>query len=200
MRSVLLLPACVAILLSLAACSHSPSGATTAQPLTPPTAAVKPAAPPAPPLPPTPDERLALALDHLGAKHETRGEVLTIPDRDFTHHHAKLESAAADELKQIVQVLRDYPKAELIVDGYTDNRGNAHRDDRISLERADVVERALVTDGVERTHIRTQGLGPADPIGDNATQAGREENRRIELVFSDSNGQFAATKDQGKTG
>ncbi len=200
MRSMLLMPACVALLLSLDGCSHSPWGAAQTK-TTPPAAAAKPAAPPVIPLPaPTPDERLTLALDHLGTKHGPRGEVLTLPDRDFTHSHAKLGSAATDELKELVQVLRDYPKADLIVEGYTDNRGNGHRDERISLERADVVKQTLVTDGVEATRISARGLGPADPIADNATKAGREANRRVELVFSDSDGHFVATKGQSKTG
>ncbi len=202
MRSILLMPACVAMLLALSACSYSPWGAAkTTQPATPPAAAAKPAAAPiAPQSAPTPDERLALALDHLGAKRETRGEVLTIPDREFANNHAKLGSAAAGELKQIVQVLRDYPKADLVVEGYTDNRGTEHRDERMSLERADVVKQTLVNDGVEATRISARGLGPADPIGDNSTKAGRDENRRVELVFSNSDGRFAATKDQSKTG
>jgi outer membrane protein OmpA-like peptidoglycan-associated protein len=202
MRSILLMPACVATLLSLTACSHSPWGVTqTKQPATPPAAAAKPAAPPIIPLPaPTPDDRLALALAHLGAKPGPRGEVLTIPGHEFTHGQAKLQSAAADELKQLVTLLRDYPKADLIVEGYTDSRGNQHRGERMSLERADVVKQTLVNDGVEASRISAKGLGPADPIGDNATKAGREENRRVELVFSDSDGRFAAPKGQGKTG
>jgi outer membrane protein OmpA-like peptidoglycan-associated protein len=202
MRSILLMSACVAMLLSLTACSHSPWGiAKTTQPATPPAAAANPAASPTiPPPEPTADERLALALDHLGAKREPRGEVLTIPDREFTHHNAKLESVAVDELKQIVQVLRDYPKADLIIEGYTDKRGNEHLDERMSLERADVVKQTLINDGVAPTRISARGLGPADPIGDNATKAGREENRRVELVFSNSEGRFAATKGESKTG
>src|ERR1700739_59809 len=101
MRSILSMSACVAMLLTLTACSHGPWGAAkTAQPATPPAAVAKPPAAPIIPAPAsTPDERLALALDHLGAKRGTRGEVLTIPDREFTHDHAKLESVAADELK-----------------------------------------------------------------------------------------------------
>lgn len=202
MKSILLMTAGVATLLSLTACSHSPWGAAqTTQAATPPAAAAKPAVTPIVPLPaPTLDERLALALDRLGAKRGPRGEVLTLPDREFKHGQTQLELAAADELKHLVQVLRDYPKADLLVEGYTDNRGNEQRDERMSLERADVVKQTLVNDGVEATRISARGLGPADPIGDNATKAGREENRRVELVFSDSDGQFAATKGQSKTG
>lgn len=202
MRSALLMTAGVAMLLSLAACSHSPWGTAQAKPpATPPAAAAKPTPSPIIPLPaPTPDERLALVLDHLGAKRGARGEVLTLPDREFTRNHMKLESTASDELRQLVKVLRDYPRTDLLVEGYTDNRGNERRDERMSLERADVVKQTLVNDGVEATRISARGLGPADPIGDNATKAGREENRRVELVFSDSDGRFAAAKGRSKTG
>ena len=206
MRSTYAIPAAIATLLALAGCSQGPWGHSAnaaAPPATPPaTAMAKSATPPAPTAQPapTPDQQFALALDHLGAKREARGEILTLADNEFTSDHSKLQATAADELKQVVKALHDYPKADVIVDGYTDNRGNAHRDERLSLARADVVKQVLLTDGLDSSRIRAKGLGPADPVGDNTTKAGRDENRRVELVFSNSEGQFAATKDHGTTG
>lgn len=199
MKSPLLMPACAAMLIALAACSHGPSGGAQATP-PPVTAASPPAGPPiSPPPAPSADQRLGLALDHLGAKRGPRGEILTLADDEF-RGHAKLQAGASDKLKQLATMLQDYPKAELIVEGYTDSRGNEHRNEKLSLERADMVKQALITDGLDGTRIRTRGLGPADPIGDNATKSGRDKNRRVELVLSDSEGQFATTKDQSKTG
>jgi len=206
MRSTYAIPAAVATLLALAACSQGPWGRSanaSAPPAPPgPSATAKADTPPPPTAQPapTPDEQLALALDHLGAKRGPHGEILTLADDEFTRDHSKLQSAAADELKQVVKTLHDYPKAEVMVDGYTDNRGSAHRDERLSLARADVVKQALQSDGLDGSRIRAKGLGPADPIGDNATKAGREENRRVELLFSNSEGQFAPARDHGTTG
>jgi outer membrane protein OmpA-like peptidoglycan-associated protein len=205
MRSTYLMPASIATLLALAACSQGPWGssakasAASAHSAGASAKADTPAPTKAQPVP-TPDEELALTLDHLGAKRGSRGETLTLADDEFTSDHSKLQAPAADELKQLVKALRDYPKADVIVDGYTDSRGNEHRNERLSLARADVVKQALITDGMDGSRIRAQGLGPADPVGDNKTKAGREENRRVEVVFSNSEGQFAPTKDQSKTG
>lgn len=190
----LMVPLCAAILLSLAACSHGPAGLS--QSTSPPSAtAGAPASKPAPPMqppPPTSDQRLAAALAQLGAKSGPRGEVLTLSGKALGPGASKLPSSVTTELQHVVAVLQDYPKADLMIDGYTDNRGSAQRNDRISLEHADAVKYALVKDGLEATRVTARGLGPADPVADNHTRAGREENRRTELVFSDSAGHFAA--------
>lgn len=184
----LLASSCAAVLLGLAACSH-PSGSLGQ-------AAAKPAAKPAEklaPLPaPTTDERLALALDHLGARHGPRGEVLTLSSEHLGIAGAKLEPSVASELQQVVVVLRDYPKADVEIEGYTDNRGSKRVDDRLSFEHADTVKQTLIKDGLEATRLSAHGLGPDDPIADNHTRAGREQNRRVELVFSDSSGNFVS--------
>ncbi|MBS0579660.1 MAG: OmpA family protein [Proteobacteria bacterium] len=204
MRSIPLIPAFIATLVLglLAGCSKLSLG--TGKAAAPPASATAKADASAPmkaqPTP-NPDERLALTLEHLGAKKGSRGETLTLGNDDFTSNHSKLQAPTADQLKQIVTALKDYPHADVIVIGYTDNRGGQQRDERISLKQADVVKQALVTDGMDASRIRAQGLGQADPIGDNATKAGREENRRVELVFSTAEGKLAATKDQSsKTG
>lgn len=102
--------------------------------------------------------------------------------------------------RNMVTVLHDYPKTDLIIEGYTDNRGNEHRNDRLSLRRADAVRQALIARGVDEKRIRTRGLGSTNPVTDNHTGQGREENRRVELVFSDSAGRFASTTDRTTTG
>jgi outer membrane protein OmpA-like peptidoglycan-associated protein len=58
----------------------------------------------------------------------------------------------------------------------------------------------LVEDGLKATRVRTLGLGSTDPIASNSTQAGRDKNRRVEMVFSNSTGTFASAGDQVTAG
>jgi len=148
----------------------------------------------------TADDRLALALKQLGAQHGPRGEVLRLPSVSFGPGEAEFKSATGTDVKQVVALLRDYPNALVIVDGYTDNRGSKELNDRLSLERAKSVQQALVEDGLKATRIRTRGLGFADPIASNSTREGRDQNRRVEMVFSNSAGTFASAGDQVTAG
>jgi outer membrane protein OmpA-like peptidoglycan-associated protein len=145
---------------------------------------------------PTPDERLALALKHLGAEHGPRGEVLRLPDLSFNPGEARFKAGTGTDVEQVITLLRDYPNALLIIEGYTDDRGSPQLNERLSLQRAKSLQQALVADGLNATRIRTRGLGSADPIADNGTREGRDKNRRVELVFSNSAGTFASAHDQ----
>jgi len=150
----------------------------------------------------TGDERLAHALERLGAERGARGEVLELRHAQFAPGQADFEIKAGSgtHLAQLVRVLRRYPKARLIVEGYTDDRGSAQLNDRLSLERAAAVRQALVVHGLRATAIRTRGRGSAYPVADNGTRSGRAMNRRVELVFSNAAGAFAPRGDQVAAG
>jgi outer membrane protein OmpA-like peptidoglycan-associated protein len=113
---------------------------------------------------------------------------------------SKAGAGAGTDVTQVVALLHKYPNTLLLIDGYTDSRGSKALNDRLSLARAKSVEQALVADGLKATRIRTRGLGAADPIADNATRDGRDKNRRVELVFSNSAGTFASATDQVTAG
>jgi outer membrane protein OmpA-like peptidoglycan-associated protein len=146
------------------------------------------------------DERLVLALKHLGAQRCARGEVLHLSDLSFAPGQARFKTGSDTDMAQVVTLLRDYPGVLLIIEGYTDSHGSEQLNDRLSLQRAKSVEQALVADGLKATRLRTRGLGSADPIADNGTQDGRDKNRRVELVFSNSAGTFASAADQVTAG
>jgi outer membrane protein OmpA-like peptidoglycan-associated protein len=67
--------------------------------------------------------------------------------------------------------------------GFTDNRGSANMNKNISAKRAEAVRKALVQAGVPAALVSSEGRGPADPIADNATEEGRQANRRVEVHF-----------------
>ena len=70
-----------------------------------------------------------------------------------------------------------------IVVGYTDDRGGAKANERLSLARADSVRNYFVSQGISPSRISAVGRGEANPVADNSTRDGRAKNRRIEIEF-----------------
>jgi outer membrane protein OmpA-like peptidoglycan-associated protein len=69
------------------------------------------------------------------------------------------------------------------VEGHTDNVGKAKKNTQLSQKRADAVKKYLVSKGVEDARLEAIGFGPDKPIADNATDEGKEANRRVEFVI-----------------
>jgi outer membrane protein OmpA-like peptidoglycan-associated protein len=86
-------------------------------------------------------------------------------------------------LLQLVQVLRTSPSSRIRISGHTDNTGRPEVNLRISRERAQAVADFLTQNGVESDQLIAQGYGATRPIADNATEAGRTANRRIEINY-----------------
>lgn len=150
------------------------------------------------PLPtPTPDELLIHDLGELGAAYGPRGEVLTLSGLSFELGRPFVTLSSERPLDALIALLRRYPETDLVIEGYTDSRGSRIRNILLSLERADVVRDILVKRGLDESRLLTRGMGPVDPIASNATPDGRAQNRRIEIVFSDSEGNFALAANQG---
>jgi outer membrane protein OmpA-like peptidoglycan-associated protein len=87
--------------------------------------------------------------------------------------HALLDSAAG--------VLTEYPSLRLKITGHTDSTGSRDRNLALSTQRAEAVKAYLVSRGVDASRLEALGMGPDEPIEDNATAAGRQANRRIEF-------------------
>ena len=85
-------------------------------------------------------------------------------------------------LNKVAQVLTEDSQSGILVTGYTDNTGNDSINIPLSQARAQSVANYLAGQGVARTRINAQGLGSANPIADNSTAAGREQNRRVEIA------------------
>ena len=73
------------------------------------------------------------------------------------------------------------PDVKIAVEGYTDNRGGAAVNRRLSQARADAVRNYLINKGVPAENITAKGFGPTKPVASNAAEAGRAQNRRVEL-------------------
>ncbi|MFN7995683.1 MAG: OmpA family protein [Bryobacteraceae bacterium] len=145
-----------------------------------------------PPPPPAPQPQTAVQQSVPGAQQKTemrmrlyrdlsgvmssldtpRGLVVTVPDSDF--RDATLAGSAAQRLARIAAIVAAHPGLVVEVDGH----------ERFSEERAYAVRDVLVRDGVPSNAIMARGLGDSRPITSNATAAGREQNRRVEIVIA----------------
>jgi len=92
-------------------------------------------------------------------------------------------SASHALLEQVMQVLRDYPRMKLRIEGHTDNVGKDAANVALSQRRADSVKSWLVKKGVEPSRLEAQGLGPQRPIASNRTAKGKAQNRRTEFYI-----------------
>jgi outer membrane protein OmpA-like peptidoglycan-associated protein len=129
-------------------------------------------------------------LEALKAKQTERGAVLTLGDVLFDTDRAQLKPGAHTTIDRLAAWLRDNPGNRILVEGHTDSRGSDAYNQSLSQRRADAVANALYLDGVTHDRISVKGLGEAYPVASNNTAVGQQQNRRVEVVISDPNGQF----------
>ena len=87
-----------------------------------------------------------------------------------------------DEIARIADILNRYPQTRVTIEGHTDSVGSESYNMRLSEERARAVGDALVARGVDPGRVTTVGLGESRPIASNATEAGKQLNRRVTLL------------------
>lgn len=126
----------------------------------------------------------------LAAQETARGTVLTLGDVLFDTGKAILKPGADATLNRVSEFMRRYPQTRLRIEGHTDSQGSERMNYELSQRRAVAVADALTARGVARDRILTEGKGPSMPIASNDTAEGRQRNRRVEMVFSDSSGNF----------
>lgn len=127
----------------------------------------------------------AIALIHIATvKAEPRGMVITIPGEVlFASGKHELLPGAQAKLQQVADVLsKQDASCKVVVQGYTDSVGSASANLDLSKERAESVRAFLVGRGIGSDRITAEGFGPSNPVGDNETDEGRAQNRRVEIV------------------
>ena len=117
-----------------------------------------------------------------------RGPVLTIGDVLFDFEEATLHQNAAGTMAKAADYLKKNPLRIAVVEGHTDHTGEDSYNQMLSEARSQSVKEALMSHGVAESRIKTQGLGETQPVADNNTLAGRQRNRRVEVVFEKVNG------------
>jgi OmpA-OmpF porin, OOP family len=102
----------------------------------------------------------------------------------FATGSATLEPQSMEQLHNIAAILRAYPATHLTIGGYTDKTGDAAQNLKLSQDRADNVTAELVKLGVAADRLIAKGYGEEHPVGDNVTEAGRAQNRRISMLVT----------------
>ena len=98
----------------------------------------------------------------------------------FDTNSATIKFESYPRLDRIVEYMRHKETARIRIAGYTDNVGNARANQRLSEQRAQSVRTYLINQGIDAGRIEAVGYGDQNPITTNDTEAGREQNRRIE--------------------
>jgi OmpA-OmpF porin, OOP family len=102
----------------------------------------------------------------------------------FDTGKATLQPSSQEQLNNIAAILKAYPNAHVKIGGYTDNTGDAAANQALSEARAKNVMDALVAAGIDSSRLESKGYGDQYPVGDNNTEEGRAQNRRIALLVT----------------
>jgi outer membrane protein OmpA-like peptidoglycan-associated protein len=130
-------------------------------------------------------ERLREQLNVVLETRETaRGLIVNVSDVLFDTGSATLKPGAREKLARVAGILSAHPDLRIEIEGHTDSVGGDDYNQRLSERRAESVRAYLVEARIPSTAVDTEGFGESRPVASNATSAGRQQNRRVELVVS----------------
>lgn len=133
-------------------------------------------------------EELRLQMEAMQAEQTDRGMVLTLGDVLFDLNRAELKAAGEATVSRLAEFMAEYEERRVRVEGYTDSTGEASYNQELSERRAEAVRDALVSMGISRNRVEAKGFGEEYPVASNDTSGGRQQNRRVEIVISDEEG------------
>jgi outer membrane protein OmpA-like peptidoglycan-associated protein len=120
----------------------------------------------------------------LETRESARGLIVNMSDVLFDTASANLKPGAREKLSRVAGVLLAYPGLSVDVEGHTDSVGSDDYNQSLSERRAEAVRSYLIRQGIPRESVDAVGLGEANPVVANTTPAGRQQNRRVELVIA----------------
>ena len=126
-------------------------------------------------------QQLSLILE---TRETARGLIVNISDVLFDFNKYTLKPGTREKMAKVSGILLAYPGLKIQVEGHTDSIGSDEYNQRLSEQRADSVRDYLVTQGVPNMNVTAMGFGKSRPVVANDTDAGRQQNRRVELVVS----------------
>lgn len=111
------------------------------------------------------------------------GQSIRLNNIFFDTGKSELRPESGPELDRLVTTLNDQPKMTIEVRGHTDNTGSNALNEKLSQDRADAVREYFISKGIEPDRIGSKGFGETKPVSTNDTEAGRQQNRRVEFVI-----------------
>jgi outer membrane protein OmpA-like peptidoglycan-associated protein len=130
-------------------------------------------------------EQLRQQLNSILQTRETpRGLVVNLSDVLFATGRYDLKQDTQLKLARIAGIFLAHPDLRVQVEGYTDNVGGGQYNQKLSEQRANTVQSFLISQGLSPQNVSAIGYGMANPVADNSTAAGRQQNRRVEIVVS----------------
>lgn len=133
------------------------------------------------------DQQQKALKEVKGAKVEREGDKLIVRFNSailFDTNKAVLRPQSKHDLGEFAKVLVKYKETDLVIEGHTDSTGKKDLNRKLSGERAEAVIAELTKDGVARGRMVGHGRGDSQPIADNATPAGRQQNRRVQVQIA----------------
>jgi outer membrane protein OmpA-like peptidoglycan-associated protein len=130
-------------------------------------------------------KRLSQQLNSiLQTRESARGLIVSMSDVLFDSGKYSLKPGAREKLAKVAGILLSYPGLNIEVGGYTDNVGGDAMNQKLSENRAESVRDYLVQQGVSTNSVSSRGFGNSLPVSSNDNSAGRQQNRRVELLVS----------------
>jgi len=132
-------------------------------------------------------DKLGLSQALLGEANrqlDARGLIVNINDVLFDFNKYTLKPGAREKLAKVAGILLAYPGLKVQLEGHTDSVGTEEYNMKLSNERAGAVRDYLLSQSVLAANLTATGLGKASPVATNDTAAGRQQNRRVEMVVS----------------
>lgn len=101
----------------------------------------------------------------------------------FPYNSADVLPAGRENLRQLANSLRNYPGTTVLIVGHTDSTGSDEYNMGLSYRRAEGARNFLASQGIDASRVRVEGRGETEPVADNSTDAGRQQNRRVEIAI-----------------
>ena len=101
----------------------------------------------------------------------------------FPFNSSDVLPAGRENLRQLANSLRNYPETEVLIVGHTDSVGSDEYNMGLSYRRAEAARSFLAQQGIAAGRVRVEGRGESEPVADNSTEAGRAQNRRVEVAI-----------------
>lgn len=131
-------------------------------------------------------QELRETVESLQAQQTERGMVLTMKDVLFDFGQSEMNPGGARTMEQLASYLERNPDRQILVEGYTDNIGDPEFNRELARQRAEAVREQLAAAGIDTNRIQVEAHGEEYPIATNETAAGRQLNRRVEVVVANA--------------